>query len=116
MGVLNSILEMYQSQILEIIGSVFMLALLWLSNLARIWLGVQIEARHREALHSALMTGAAAAITDGPAAGRDVVVRQVIDYARASVPSAIKKLGPDNFVLRKLAERYVDKLFDRWEA
>jgi hypothetical protein len=104
---------MFQPQIVEIIGSVFMLILLWLSNLVRILLGVQIEARHREALHSALLTGVQAALDQGPSAGRDAIVRQAIDYARTSVPRAIKKLGPDNFVLRKMAERYANDVLGR---
>jgi hypothetical protein len=110
MGVLNSALEMFQPQIMEIVGVLFSMVLLFLSNLARVWLGVQIEARHREALHSALLTGVQAALDQGPSAGRDVIVRQAIDYARTSVPQAIKKLGPDNFIIRKLAERYANEV------
>ena len=112
MDVLNSALEMFQPQIMEIVAVLLSMVLLFLSNLARVWLGVQIEARHREALHSALLTGVKAALDQGPSAGRDAIVRQAIDYARTSVPQAIKKLGPDNFILRKLAVRYADQALD----
>lgn len=113
MNSLSALLEMFQPQIIEIVAVLLSMVLLFLSNLARVWLGVQIEARHREALHSALLTGAAAALDRGPAAGKDVIVRQAIDYARVSVPQALKKLGPDSFILRKLAERYADQVLDR---
>lgn len=64
--------------------------------------GLDIEARHREALHSALMSGIRAAVEDGPGAGKNVLVEQAVTYARESVPDAIARLRPSEAVLRRL--------------
>lgn len=64
--------------------------------------GLEIEARHREALHSALMSGVRAAIEDGPGAAKDVLVEKAVTYARDSVPDAITRLRPSEAVLRRL--------------
>ncbi|AXQ93212.1 hypothetical protein LV780_04935 [Cereibacter azotoformans] len=56
------------------------------------WTGVQIEARHREALHSAIMTAARTAIARGLT--REVATEFIAAYVRASVPDALKRLSP----------------------
>ena len=42
------------------ISAAVIAVLTWLAELFRRWTGIQIEAKHREALHSAAMTGVAA--------------------------------------------------------
>jgi len=69
--------------------------------------GIDIEASHREALHSAIMTGVKAAVARGPVAGIDAVKAEALAYARASVPDAIRALVPGETVLDAIAERYV---------
>ena len=64
--------------------------------------GIEIEARHREALHSALMTGITAALTRG--LGTQAAIAAALDYAGRSVPDAIAALSPDAETLRALAE------------
>ncbi|MWP39375.1 hypothetical protein GQY15_17550 [Rhodobacter sphaeroides] len=71
------------------------------------WTGIQVEARHREALHSAIMTGARVAIARGLT--REVATEFVSAYVRASVPDALKRLSPsvetmDSLVRSKLLE------------
>ncbi|RHZ95159.1 hypothetical protein D1114_10125 [Cereibacter sphaeroides] len=71
------------------------------------WTGIQIEARHREALHSAIMTAARVAVARG--LRREVAAEFVSSYARASVPEALKRLSPsvetfDALVRSKLLE------------
>ncbi|AZB64569.1 hypothetical protein EBL87_12725 [Cereibacter sphaeroides] len=71
------------------------------------WTGIQIEARHREALHSAIMTAARVAVARGLT--REVASEFVAAYVRASVPEALKRLSPsaetlDALVRSKLLE------------
>ncbi|MCG7626154.1 hypothetical protein [Epibacterium sp. Ofav1-8] len=78
--------------------------------------GLDIEARHRDALHSALMSGIRAGLERGPDEAAEVLIREAVDHAKASVPDAILRLGPNDHVLQNLArsklagliERYVD--------
>ncbi|MEA5163526.1 hypothetical protein U5903_22380 [Cereibacter johrii] len=56
------------------------------------WTGIQIEARHREALHSAIMTAARLAVVGNLAP--DAATRFVSSYVRESVPDALKRLAP----------------------
>lgn len=58
--------------------------------------GIEIEARHREALHSALMSGIRAALNrglTGPAA-----IDSAVKYATQSVPDALARLAYSNAV------------------
>ncbi|RHZ90456.1 hypothetical protein D1114_23105 [Cereibacter sphaeroides] len=71
------------------------------------WTGIQIEARHREALHSAIMTAARVAVARGLT--REVASEFVAAYVRTSVPDALKRLQPsaetmDALVRSKLLE------------
>ena len=69
--------------------------------------GREIEARHREALHSALMTGARIALQRGlkPQAAVDMA----IGYARTSVPDAIRELDPNEAVLTSRARAVLEE-------
>jgi hypothetical protein len=76
----------------------------WLTALFKQWTGIQIEARHREALHSAAMTGVAAAFNRiGQRADmitldvRTAVVKEAVDWVFKSVPDALGyfKLSPE---------------------
>lgn len=70
--------------------------------------GVTMEARHREALHSALLTGASLALSmvaefvaQGlpPADARAAALESGVDYVRESVPDALKALKPADGLL-----------------
>lgn len=61
------------------------------------WTGINVEAKHREALHSAIMTGigyARSGLTPGGAApSMGLVVDQAKDYVLKSVPDALAYFG-----------------------
>ncbi|AXQ94565.1 hypothetical protein LV780_12525 [Cereibacter azotoformans] len=71
------------------------------------WTGIQIEARHREALHSAIMTAARLAVARKLTP--DAATEFASSYVRNSVPDALKQLAPsadtlDALVLSRLAQ------------
>jgi hypothetical protein len=63
--------------------------------------GLDIEARHRAALHQALLTGIKMAMARNIDTGKAVDL--AIGYARLSVPDAIKALRPTEGVLATIA-------------
>lgn len=65
--------------------------------------GLEVEKRHAEKVHGALMSGLKAALEKGPQAGREALVEAAIEYAKESVPDALKALKPPESVLRDLA-------------
>ncbi len=71
-------------------------------------LGIDIEAKNREALQSALHN---AAITAVSRAGIDKngVSATAVDYVKSSVPDAIKKFGLDRDKIKKLLEPHLAK-------
>lgn len=87
--------------ILEVAGIGLAAALSWAAVEAKRRFGLDIQARHREALHSALMNGVRAALERGDTGEAALV--EAVRYARASVPDAIRKLAPDGAVLLDLA-------------
>lgn len=87
--------------LLEIINILLAGLVAWVANVARKKWGVDIEARHREALQSALMNGARLALDrklDAKAA-----LQLILSYVHESVPGAIKALKPPVRVLEDLA-------------
>ncbi|WP_201829522.1 hypothetical protein [Microvirga zambiensis] len=96
---------------------VFMLAsaavvgiLTWLTNIVKQWTGIQIEAKHREALHSAMMTGVAAALAKGRLKAsevsidaKSVIIKEAVEWAQRSVPDALNALGASPSALAELA-------------
>ena len=95
--------------------SVFLTLIIGLAaNKAKVKFGLDIEARHREALHSALMSGAEAAFERGAGAGRDALIDEAIGYAQQSVPDAIGGLNPAKTVLRDLAGAKLGRLHLRF--
>ena len=68
---------------------------------------VEVEARHREALHRALNTGIGLVIDtiqkDPRIAVPDAAVGRIVGYVKASVPGAIRRLGPSQEMLETMA-------------
>lgn len=64
--------------------------------------GIEIEATHRDALHSALMSGIRAALSRGLTG--QAVVDAAVAHARGSVPDALAHLNPAAEVLANLAK------------
>lgn len=87
---------------LQIIGGALTLLVAYLSRVASARWNIQIEASRRDALHSALLTGARLALErklDGKAA-----IQLILGYVHSSVPDALDALKPPTHVLEDLAQ------------
>ena len=104
---MQSIITAASPHILELLGVLLTGIIGWAAAAARRKWGIEIEARYREALHSALMTGAQLAMKHeltGKAA-IDLVLR----YIKQSVPDAIGNLKPSPDVLTDLARAKLEQ-------
>lgn len=105
---MQSIITAASPHILELLGVLLTGIIGWAAAAARRKWGIEIEARYREALHSALMTGAQLAMKHeltGKAA-IDLVLR----YIQQSVPDAIGSLKPSPDVLTDLAKAKIEQV------
>ena len=90
--------------VLPIAGTVTTALIGWAAAQARARWGIEIEARQREALHSALMTGAQLALSRlGPQASQTALTTAAVEYAERSVPGAMTGLRPTADILHDLA-------------
>ncbi len=89
--------------ILQLIAAVLGMVLLRAANVARERWGIEIEARHREALHSALMTGITAALGKG-LRGKEAVGQAVHHVLRDGAPAAVEFFGLDAPALEYMVE------------
>lgn len=99
---MDAILNAVIPQLLEIFALILAAVLTWAAAKAKAKFGIDIEARHRDALHSAIMTGVRLALAKGM--GGQAVVTAALDHARMSVPDAINALGAGKTVLINIAE------------
>ena len=105
---MQSIITAASPHILELLGVLLTGIIGWAAAAARRKWGIEIEARYREALHSALLTGAQLAMKHeltGKAA-IDLVLR----YIKQSVPDAIGNLKPSPDVLTDLAKAKLEQV------
>lgn len=86
---------------LEMLGFTLAAILAWVSKTAHRKWGLEIEARHREALQSAIMTGARLALAGKLDA--EAAIRLILQHVQASVPDAVIALQPSPAVLENLA-------------
>lgn len=93
--------------LIELFGVVLAALLGWAANTARKRWGIEIEAKHREALHSALMTGAQLALKH-ELTGR-TAIDLVLRYIASSVPGAIEGLKATPEVLTDLAKAKLEQ-------
>ena len=98
--------------ILEAFGLIITAVIGFAARQFSVWTGVEIEKAHREALHSALMSGAEQALEQGPSVVLADVKRAAINHAYRSVPDAIAALVPGDTVLDTLATRYARTVID----
>lgn len=105
--------EALEPAVLELTSAIIAAAIAVAAFYLRRWTGIQVEAKHREALHEALMSGAMAAVRHGPKEGFATLEAQAISHARASVPDAVRYLVPGETVLDTIAERYVREAMER---
>lgn len=97
--------------LLDLLGIILAALLAWAAAAAKRKFGIDVEARHREALHSALMTGARLALArqlTGAAA-----VELIVTHARESVSDAIGHLQPTGDFLERMAEAKLQEAGDK---
>jgi hypothetical protein len=75
--------------------------------------GIQIEARHREALHEAIKSGVQSGLQHGPKVAFETLKVHVVQHLRQSVPDALKALAPDSEVIDALIDRYTRAALSR---
>lgn len=97
---LEELKEALTPHLIEAFMSLVMLMLGYATVLIKKWTGIQIEDKHRIALHSAIRTGVLLAAEKG--LDRDALVQVAKDYAKQSVPDAIRYLVPGDGVLESL--------------
>lgn len=102
----DTILTALGPHLAELLGFALLALFGLIAQALRRTLGLQAEAIWRDALHSALESGAMRADTALTAQA----VEQAVDYARRSVPDAIRNLGATDDVLRDLAGAKVRKV------
>lgn len=88
--------------LLQFLAAIVGLFLARAAHVARARWGIEIEEVHREALHSALMSGIRAALLRGLRG--NAAVSAAIHHASRSVPDALAALHPGEGVLISIAE------------
>lgn len=104
---MEQIWQIIAPHVLEIIGVTLSAVIASAAGYAKRKWSLDIEARHRDALHSALLTGIKMAMARNLDTGKAVDL--AIDYARLSVPDAIKALKPTEGVLASIARAKITK-------
>lgn len=105
---MNSILTAASPHIIDLIGLALTGIIGWAAAAARKKWGIDIEARHREALQSALLTGAQLALKH-ELTGKSAV-DLILRYVVSSVPDAIKGLGASHDVMTDLAKAKLEQV------
>lgn len=100
MNLLGTVLGALTPHLMEVIGLALTILLGGLFSTLKTRWGIEIEARHRAALHSAIMTGVLAALDRGLAG--EAAVNAALGHVHASVPDAIEKLRPAPGVIDNL--------------
>lgn len=101
-GAVYSVIASVTPMLMEILAIILMAVLTWAAAWAKTKFGVDIEAKHRESLHSALMT--AARLAAAKQLSGQTALELILDYAKKSVPDALASLRPSPVVLQELAE------------
>ena len=103
----DTLLAALQPYLAETLALIFTGLLGIITAAVRKYLGLQAEAILRDALHRALTTGVTQATSSAP----DTIAEQAVEYARRSVPDAIKRLGASPDVLIDLARAKIREAF-----
>lgn len=105
---MNGILDAVSPHALEIVGIGVSLVIGWASTQAARRFGLDIEKRHRDVLHQALMTGARLALAKQLTAA--AAIDLILGYVKTSVPGAVGKLNPPRSVLEGLAKAKLEQV------
>lgn len=84
--------------LLALFGAVITAAVAWTTKKLNDWTGINIEAKHREALQSALLNGARAIMVKYTPQGMKIdianaPIREGVEFVLSSVPDAVKYFG-----------------------
>ncbi|MBU2867123.1 hypothetical protein [Pacificibacter marinus] len=101
-ALLDQVFAQFLPLILQGISALLGVLLIQGAGIAKARWGIEIEATHRDALHSALMSGIRAALERGD--DRTAAITSAIHHATQSVPDAISALNPSTGVLQSIAE------------
>lgn len=88
--------------LVDLLDVILVILLARISAIAAKRWGIEIEAKHREALQTAIMSGIRAAVGRGEIGS--VAVQSALSHALRSVPDAITALRPAAGVLTSIAE------------
>ncbi|MDO5606019.1 MAG: hypothetical protein Q4G25_12745 [Paracoccus sp. (in: a-proteobacteria)] len=111
---MGQIISQATPHLVEIASIVLASAIAWAAAAARRKWGIDVTARHREALHSAVMTGALLAA--GGNLTPQAALAIVLDHVRASVPEALAALTPSTKTLENLARAKLAEVQRRGRA
>jgi hypothetical protein len=102
----DQLITTFEPILTDLLGYGVLLIFGYIGLLIRKYLGTKAEAVWRDALHSALKNGALQSGSIDPAS----VAMDAVDYAKRSVPGAIRKLGADEAVITQLARAKVNEM------
>lgn len=116
MTIIDSLQNIVQPVIVDLLLFLILSAIGWLMRrLPEKW-RLDIEARHREALHKALDTGIGLAIDTmqkhPTIAAPDMAIGTVLDYVERSVPDALRRLAPSRAQLEDMARAKLQSRVD----
>lgn len=95
---LDPLIDSLYPYVLTIVGAIIAAATAWITKKINEWTGISIEARHREALQSALMNGARYIAAEHKPTGVSIDLKNRhlaagVRFVRDSVPDAVKHFG-----------------------
>ncbi|MBN7785155.1 hypothetical protein JYP51_09505 [Ponticoccus gilvus] len=99
---MNALFTALEPAIVEIAGLFVAGLIAWAANTARQRFGLEIEEKHRDALHSAIMSGVQSALARGLSG--QAAATHALEYIHDSVPDAVKRLKPAPRVLGSLID------------
>lgn len=113
---IDSIQNIIQPILVELLLTLILAVLAWFLRLLPERFRVDIEAKHRAALHSAIDTGVGLLIDTmqkhPTIAAPDMAIGTVLDYVERSVPDAIRRLGPSRAHLEDMARSRLQQQVD----
>ena len=113
---IDSIQSIIQPILVELLLTLILAVLAWFLRLLPERFRVDIEAKHRAALHSAIDTGVGLLIDTmqkhPTIAAPDLAIGTVLDYVERSVPDAIRRLGPSRAQLEDMARAKLQQQVD----
>lgn len=105
--------EQVQTALIGIVGLVLTVIINRAAGAFTAATGLEIEKKHREALHEAIITSVESGIRHGAGEAEATLRAHVMAHLRRSVPDALKALTPGDGVIDQLIDRYAAQAIDR---